>query len=134
MKYIKVSDEDCVKIEEQYDVSVVDHTLAENIDWLNGEENTDYWIGRNMIWKEYYNEYKKAFLVQFSSAEIEAMGPEFIHYWIMKLCMWLEGTVCESFDFDLVYEDDDMTEEENLELIGEPFRIDFSYSPSYGTN
>ena len=34
MKYIKVCDEDYEKINEQFDVSVVDHNLAENIQWL----------------------------------------------------------------------------------------------------
>ena len=133
MKYIKVCDEDYEKINEQFDVSVVDHNLAENIQWLESKINNYGEVGKKMAWKEYFGEYKEELLKCLSKEEIKEMGEDYIDFWVVKLCIWLEGVVCESFNFSLGWEDEDF-EDMGLSLIGEPYDVSFSYSPSYGTN
>jgi len=132
MKYIKVSDEDYLKIKEQFDVDVVDHTLAENFEWL---ETNPMEIGQRMPWKDYFEIWKedlRKVLPEEQIKEVEEVdesGFSLLDFWAMKLCMWMEGVQVEGFVFEI----DDGEGDGWAGSVSEPDGISMSYYISYGS-
>jgi hypothetical protein len=132
MKYIKVSDNLYEELKRQYDIEAIDHTLAENFEWL---ETNPMEIGQRMPWKDFFEEWKEDLKKALPEEQIKEMGEvdesgfSLLDLWAMKLCMWFEGVQANSFEFEI-----DDGEGDGWEgCLSEPDGISMSYYINYGS-